>query len=371
MPEYSSVTFPTKRRAELELTFFSEIIGITLESQDEGDLLYLKELSLLLKNGDARYPFTDSTIAFVRILSIPTITLAKIDSDVNMTAEEKLLKYFDNIEDDLDLLYEMLPVIYIARQLYNLPLQTVRITQNSHLLIKDRHRYRDVEDITTDLSDIWFKRRVKLEGENIEREDDAVEEKTLSRLVDEDIELANELVKSLRIQGKKQPAKFEKFPMEATVKLFEAEIHALEKWRTERGKRITDKMVDILRNQTQLFRGMIGCSNIVLPTNNNITVMDNATLDTMGAWEVRQLLEKFQAANILLHRLSANEASAEDSKKFTLKRLNRDERMKELELTGRKRDRMKDEDNDKRRQEYSKMSGAIYEDSEWRVRPEV
>jgi hypothetical protein len=116
---------------------------------------------------------------------------------------------------------------------------------------------------------------------------------------------------------------------------------------------------------------MIGCSNIVLPANNNITVMDNATLDTMGAWEVRQLLEKFQAANILLHRLSANEASAEDSKKFTLKRLNRDERMKELELTGGKRDRMKDEDNDKRRHEYSKMSGAINEDSEWRVRREV
>ncbi|KFY47847.1 hypothetical protein V495_01792 [Pseudogymnoascus sp. VKM F-4514 (FW-929)] len=266
-----------------------QIIGITLESQDESDLLYLKELSLLLKGGDER-------------VTIPTTTLAEIDSDVNMTAEEKLLKYFDNIEDDLDLLYEMLPAIYIARQLEYLPRDTVQRRRIIRMPYGDGSLYQGAEDMETNSEEDWDSRGEDIEsliGEEIEIEEGAVDERTLLRLVDEDIELANTLAKSLRIQGKEQPSKFEKSPMEATAKLFEAEIEALGRWRTERGERITKEMASILRRQTEGFRAT-----------------DNVALNKMDAKDMRELLESFQNNNKLLQQLSTDkEKSAKDSKK--------------------------------------------------------
>ncbi|KFY14442.1 hypothetical protein V492_02614, partial [Pseudogymnoascus sp. VKM F-4246] len=160
-----------------------KIIGITLDIQDKDDLLYLKKLSLLLKGGDER-------------VTIPTIILAEIDSDGNLTVEEKLMKYFNNIEDDLDLLYEMLPVIYIARHLYYLP-RTVRRTRDSHLPAMDYYRHQDIEI------------------------EDSLDKRTLLLPVDEDVGVSNTLAKLLRIQSKEQLAKFEKSPTEATVKLFD------------------------------------------------------------------------------------------------------------------------------------------------------
>lgn len=253
----------------------------------------------MLKGGDAR-------------VTIPTIALAEIDSDVNMTAEEKLLKYFDNIEDDVDLLYEILPAIYIARQLYYLPHQTVQRSRVTRLSIRDRHLHQYAENSETDTEEDW----VQTDEENVEVEEGAVDEKTLLLLVGEDVELANTLAKSLRIQGKEQPAKFEKSPIEATTKLFEAEIHTLEKWRTDRGNRITNEMVSILRRQTEVFRGMVNCPKIKIPANNNLPAMDNAALDKLDARDVRELVESFQNNYKLLQQLSTDrEISTADSKK--------------------------------------------------------
>lgn len=239
----------------------------------------MKELSLLLKGGDER-------------VTIPSVILAKIDSDVNVTPEEKLLKYFDNIEDDLDLLYEMLPAIYIARHLYYLPRQTLRQTRISRSPVRNHRRRQGIEV----------------------DDEDAVDESTLLHLVDEDIELAKTLTESLRIHGKKQPAKFEKSPMEATVKLFEAEIEALHKWRNEKKERITNEMANILSRQAEVFRGMTDPSRKVLFTDHNLTATDNAALDEMDVKDVRSLVETFQINNQVLQRLSADgETSAKDS----------------------------------------------------------
>lgn len=111
---------PFLARRSIRADTLQEIICITLESRDTDVLSYLKKLSLLLKGGDKR-------------VTIPIVILAKIDLDANLTSEEKLLKYFNNIEDDLDLLYEMLPAIYIARHLYYLELYRTRnLTRYAH-----------------------------------------------------------------------------------------------------------------------------------------------------------------------------------------------------------------------------------------------
>jgi len=264
--EESCIYFLTRCFARICLNI--EIILITLESRDTGVLSYLRELSFLLKGG------SEQTV------TIPSIIIAKIDSAADVTPEEKLLKYFDNIEDDVELLYEMLPAIYIARHLTCQHRQTVDGEPVSEFWLGD------------DLFD--QSRQTEIYGK------DTGDENALLRLVDEDLGLAEAIAKSLKTRGKKEEAKGEKSPMEWTVKLFEAEIDALHKWRNVK-ERITQEMALVLTAQAEAFRAM-----------------DETALDNIDPKEMQQLLERFQVDNKFLQQLSEAEASA--SNEIGLKR---------------------------------------------------
>lgn len=209
--------------------------------------------------------------------------LAELDERPDVPAHEKIFTYFDNIEDDIDILFDTLPAIDIARHMAILSDQSDQLST------------------TRDVSRQQLRHRISWKDESEDHEAD--EENFLRKLIDENVELAWAVTKSLRNQEINQLRKNEKPPEAATAKLFETEIHTLLEWRNLKKERVTQEMKTIILGQAKRFKGKNYFTLMLPHIDDDFSATDDVSLLKMTPGEQMQFLERFQDDNKALQQI--------------------------------------------------------------------